>query len=94
MHAIFAASKNANGSRGNKPFGQISQILVRNDERGTVYKGVDFDTYVPKINVGVVCRSTLYILTCYKGCANKEKFPKYLLPWVIKNAISEPVSLW
>jgi hypothetical protein len=33
-------------------------------------------TYIPKINSGAVARSTLYILVCYKGCANEKYLPK------------------
>lgn len=94
MHAIFAASKHANGSRGNKPFGRISEVVIRDDERGTVYQGKDMKSYVPRINAGAVCRSTLYILTCYSGCAAPAKLPQALLNWAIETAASEPVTLW
>lgn len=81
MHAIFAACKSANGSRGNTPFGKFSekQIAVELDEFGTTFSGtneIKKKTYIPKINSGAVARSTLYILVCYKGCANQSYLPK------------------
>ena len=94
MHAIFAASKHANGSRGNKPFGKISETVSRDDERGTVYIGNGIKSYVPRINCGAVCRSTLYIMTCYSNCAAPNKLPQVLLDWAVEMAASEPVTLW
>jgi len=38
------------------------------------------------MNSGAVARSTLYILLCYKGCANPDYLPKDTLPWVIHTA--------
>lgn len=81
MHAIFAASKSANGSRGNTPFGIYSenQKPIETDECGTNYSSADGlkkKTYIPKINSGAVARSTLYVLLCYKNCANEDYLPK------------------
>ena len=81
MHAIYAASKSANGSRGNTPFGLYSenQVPIENDDFGTNYSGYPKGhkkTYVPKLNSGVVARSTLYVLVCYKGCAHPDYLPK------------------
>lgn len=95
MHAIFAASKNANGSRGNKPFGVLTHgKVVRDDERGTVWEHGNRKSYVPRMNSGAVARSTLYILTCYRGCAHPDKFPKELLEWAVDTASTEPITLW
>ena len=64
MHAIFAASKNANGSRGNMPFGMHSpeDKMIEENDYGKIYssKG-NRKTYVPKINTGAIARSTLYL---------------------------------
>ena len=78
MHAIFAASKHANGSRGNTPFGIYSedQRPIRINECGITYSGKPKKTYVPKYNSGAVARSTLYILVCYKNCAHPGYLPK------------------
>ena len=94
MHAIFAASKEANGSRGNTPFGRYSeeQKEIESDELGTTYSGKPKKTYVPKINSGAVARSTLYILVCYKNSANPSYFPKITLPWLIEQATSSEVT--
>ena len=97
MHAIFAASKNANGSRGNMPIGMFSpdDKLIEDGKYGQIYSNsTNRKTYVPNINTGTIARTTLYILTCYRGCANPSYFPKGLLPWLIETAASEPVSDW
>ena len=99
MHAIFAASKSANGSRGNTPFGLYSpdQKIIENDDFGINYSAASKGapkTYVPKINSGAVARSTLYILVCYQGCANPHYFPKQTLQWLIETASTAPVSEW
>lgn len=93
MHAIFAASKSANGSRGNMPFGLHSdkQIAVETCQYGTSYSGTQNfkkKTYIPKMNIGAVARSTLYILVCYKNCANANYLPKETLQWLINTAIT------
>ncbi len=97
MHAIFAASKSANGSRGNMPFGKHSpdDKLIQETEYGKIYvnKG-NRKTYIPKLNSGAIARSTLYILTTYKGCANPTYFSKDLLPWLVETAVNEPVTDW
>ena len=95
MHAIFAAFKSANGSRGNIPFGIYSeeQKPLEKDAYGTVFSGKP-KTYIPKMNSGAVARSTLYILLCYKGCANPHYLPPQTLPWLIQEASSTEVSLW
>lgn len=79
MHAIYAASKSANGSRGNTPFGVYSekQVPVEVDDFGVTYSGSgNKRTYIPKMNSGAVARSTLYVLVCYKGSANSSYLPK------------------
>lgn len=95
MHAIFAASKNANGSRGNMPFGMHSKEdkLIEENDYGKIYsnKG-NRKTYVPKINAGAIARTTLYVLVAYKGCANPGYFSKDLLPWLIETASTEKVT--
>ena len=77
MHGIFAAFKSANGSRGNLPFGVYSeeQKLIHEDENGTIFSGKPM-TYIPKMNSGAVARATLYVLLCYKNCANSNYLPK------------------
>jgi endonuclease I len=88
MHAIFAACKSANGSRGNTPFGLHSdkQVPLEVDEFGTNFSGTAQNkrkTYIPKLNSGAVARSTLYILVCYKNCANEDYLPKETLKWLV-----------
>ena len=75
MHAIFAADSSANGSRGNTPFGNKGK-LVQENESGGVYLFEGKKYFQPRINAGALARASLYILVCYKGCAN----PNYL-PW-------------
>ena len=98
LHQMFACSKHANGSRGNKPFGVTnSSIISKETSYGNFYEtqidGEVFKTFVPKYNTSVVSRSTLYILTCYDKAVNKKKFPLTLLNWVIEQSQSE-VSIW
>ena len=95
MHAIFAAFKSANGSRGNTPFGIHSdtQKPIESDDFGTIFSGKP-KTYIPKLNSGAVARATLYILVCYKNCANPSYFPKETLPWLIHEATTTEVSVW
>lgn len=69
MHAIFSAGKSGNGSRGNTPFGNFGK-LVYQDKYGKNYKDGKLQTYEPKLNCGAVARASLYILVCYKNCAN------------------------
>ena len=38
------------------------------------------------MNSGAVARSTLYILLCYKGCANPQYLPKETLSWLTHTA--------
>jgi len=86
MHAIFAASKNANGSRGNRPFGLFTpdDKLVEETKYGGIYSsGNNRKTFVPFLNQGALARATLYILVCYKGCANPEYFSKGLINWYV-----------
>ena len=95
MHAIFAAFKSANGSRGNIPFGQYSeeQKPIEKDEYGIILSGKP-KTYIPKINSGAIARATLYILLCYKNCANPEYLPKATLAWLMNEAATTEVSIW
>jgi len=93
MHAIFSAGKSANGSRGNTPFGNFGK-LVESDRYGSLYKDGKFQTYEPSINCGAVARASLYILVCYKNCANENYLPKKCLEWLIKNAYESEVSDW
>lgn len=94
MHQIFAASKNANGSRGNKPFGPGPK-LIRDDPRGQVYTlPGGRKSYVPKKNAGAACRATLYVLLAYEKCADPAKFPPGQLAWIVEQATSTDVSLW
>jgi endonuclease I len=44
MHAIFAAAKSANGSRGNVPFGNFGKV-VELDQYGTNYQDGKLKTY-------------------------------------------------
>jgi hypothetical protein len=41
------------------------------------------------MNSGAVARSTLYILVCYKGCANENYLPKQTLKWLINEATTK-----
>jgi len=97
MHQIFACSKNANGSRGNIPFGFSELISDAKDfeekDGGVFYKGKK-KSFIPKFNIGAVCRSTLYIMTTYDKAMNEEKFPKEFLPWIKEKAFEEEVTLW
>lgn len=85
MHAIFSASKSANGCRGNTPFGNFGKLIYQ-DKYGKIYKDEKLQTYEPLINSGAVARASLYILVCYKNCANQDYFPKRCLEWLIKQA--------
>ncbi len=85
MHAIFSAGKSANGCRGNTPFGNFGQLIYE-DQYGKIYKDGKFKTYEPLLNSGAVARASLYILTCYKNCANEEYLPKRCLEWFVKQA--------
>lgn len=78
MHAIFSAGKSANGSRGNTPFGNFGK-LVESDRYGSLYKDGNLKTYEPTLNSGAVARASLYILVCYKNCANPHYLPKRCL---------------
>lgn len=61
--------------------------MIEEDEYGTIFSGKP-KTYIPKMNQGAVARSTLYILLCYKGCANSSYLPKETLPWLAQIASS------
>jgi len=69
MHAIFSAGKSANGSRGNTTFGNFGK-LIDEDRYGKTYQDGKLRTYEPTLNSGAVARASLYILLCYKNCAN------------------------
>jgi endonuclease I len=91
MHAIFSAGKSANGSRGNTPFGNFGK-LVAEDEYGKTYRDGKLSTYEPKLNSGAVARASLYVLMCYKNCANENYLPKRCLEWLVKQASETEVS--
>jgi len=96
MHQIFAASKNANGARGNAPFGYSNSINDGNKketEGGVFYDG-KVKSFIPNCNKGAVARSTLYILVTYDKAMNEKKFPKEFLEWIIDQALNDKVSLW
>jgi endonuclease I len=93
MHAIFAASKHANGSRGNTPFGNFGKC-VETDQYGKLFKDGKLTTYEPTLNSGAVARAALYILTCYKNCANSNYLPKVCLKWLVEKASETEVTEW
>jgi endonuclease I len=82
MHAIFAAGKSANGSRGNTPFGNFGKV-IEEDRNGKLYRDGKLKTYEPALNSGAVARAALYILVCYKNCANEGYLPKKCLSWLV-----------
>lgn len=92
MHAIFASDSSINGSRGNIPFGNKGKLIEENDV-GKIYRYEGNRFFYPKINRGPLARASLYILTCYKGCAHPQYLPKESLEWMVE-AAQEEVSLW
>jgi endonuclease I len=75
MHAIFAADAHINGSRGNVPFGNKGKLIAEDElGRDFIHEGKKY--FEPKINKGALARASLYILACYKGCANPKYLPK------------------
>lgn len=103
LHQMFACIKEANGSRGNVPYGKTENSkLIKDCFFGSYYdtkikiNGVEeqYKSFVPKLNSGAVCRATLYIMTTYHEATDANRFPRELLNWVIKTAIEEKVTLW
>lgn len=92
MHAIFAADSSANGSRGNTPFGNKGKV-VEEDICGGTYLFEGRRYFQPRINRGALARASLYILVCYKGCANSKYLPLDSLEWMVE-AAQEEVTLW
>lgn len=97
MHGLFAVSKEANGRRGNKPFGRTPDaVLTRSDSIGNSFLnsvgGRSFKSFEPNCNKGMVYRAFLGILVAYPGCLNETRMPKVLLPRLIELAASEPVT--
>lgn len=92
MHAIFAANSSVNGSRGNVPFGNQGKVVAEDDVGQTfLHEGRRY--FEPRINRGALARASLYILVCYKNCANGKYLPKESLHWMVA-AADEPVSEW
>ena len=83
MHAIFASDSSVNGSRGNIPFGNKGK-LIKSDLCGDTYMFNGRRFFDPKINRGALARASLYILVCYKNCANKDYLPFESLEWMIE----------
>jgi endonuclease I len=96
MHQIFVVEKSANGSRGNAVFGILENVIPERKVGGLSYKhnGVDHTLFVPHVNVGAVCRSTLYTLVTYEDTFHQRYFPKKYLEWIVETAVNEPVTLW
>ena len=92
MHAIFAADPSTNGSRGNTPFGNKGK-LISEDPNGKTFLLEGKKYFEPSINRGALARASLYILTCYKNCANQKYLPKESVKWMI-DASQEEVTLW
>lgn len=92
MHAIFASDTSANGCRGNTPFGNKGKKTAE-DPCGETFLFEGRKYFQPKINRGALARASLYILVCYKGCANRKYLPIESLEWMVE-AAQEEVSLW
>jgi endonuclease I len=95
MHQIFIVSKSANGSRGNKIFGNLGEEYIRQRKvGGLLYQNGGESRFCPHLNSGAICRATLYVLVTYKHTFHKQYFPPSALAWLVEQAASVPVSKW
>ena len=92
MHQIFIVSKRANGSRGNLMFGPKPATAEhgQNKAGGWVCCGL----FHPHLNVGAVCRATLYTMACYQDTFHRQYFPAEVMTWIQQTAATVPVSVW
>lgn len=99
LHQMFACTKNANGSRGNKAFGLFEDSKISNEKSfGTFYKTTidskEITTFIPKYNLDVVCRASLYIFTTYDAAIDRKKIGEKLLNFIKKSAQTYYISDW
>lgn len=103
MHHIFIVSKSSNGTRGNFLFGELPtgetaarRQVSHNGAGGCV--SVDavtgFKHFTPLMNLGAVCRATLYALAAYKNTFHRAYFPGEQLAFLAHVASTAPVSEW
>jgi deoxyribonuclease-1 len=95
MHGIFVTSEEGKEFRKKMPFGVISeeQSVTGESEFGKILSGKP-TTFLPALNSGVLARSVLYFLVCYRSCADASYLPKETLPWLIHQATTCEVTLW
>lgn len=95
MHVIFCCGISANSFRKNKPFGSREDCVAEEGIGGKIFTlENNFQVYEPSYNSGAMARAVLYSLIAYPNQVHENLFPRSCLPWLIRKAVTEEVSLW